>query len=106
MRIPEVVWEMAVRSAVECGLSKAASVLGLDYYMLRRRVAAVSEHSTQCGDQASPTFVELPRAVHAGVTECMIEFEGKHGGKMRIHLKGSEALDVASLGREFWSAES
>ncbi len=92
MRIPEVVWEMAVRSAVECGLSKAASVLGLDYYMLRRRVAAASEHSNRCGEQASPTLVELPRATLAGVPECMIKFEGKHGGKMRI-LVAIEATD-------------
>jgi hypothetical protein len=42
-------------------------------------------------------------AAPAGVTECVIELEGRCG-KMRIEWKGA-APDLASLGRMLWERE-
>lgn len=39
-RIPDELWSLAVKLADGHGLSRAASVLGLDYYSLKKRVAA------------------------------------------------------------------
>jgi len=39
-RIPDELWSLAVKLADHHGISRTASVLGLDYYSLKKRVAA------------------------------------------------------------------
>ena len=39
-RIPNQLWDLAVKLAVAYGLNRAASVLKLDYYSLKKRVEA------------------------------------------------------------------
>ena len=52
---------------------------------------------------AAPRFLELV-AAPAGVTECVIELEGRRG-KMRIEWKGAAAPDLAGLSRMLWERE-
>ena len=51
------------------------------------------------------TFVELPAPVQPGAGECILELEDPGGAKMRVHLKGVEAPDLAALSRSFWGGE-
>ena len=37
--------------------------------------------------------------------ECILELEDVAGAKMRIHIKGMEAPDLAALSRSFWGSE-
>jgi hypothetical protein len=76
-------------------------VLGLDYYALKKRLEACNGRSRR----VAPTFVELSPPPLASAGECIIEFENGLGARMRVHLKGHDAPDLASLGRCFWNAE-
>ncbi|MCP4201175.1 MAG: hypothetical protein GY769_04495, partial [bacterium] len=42
-RIPETLWQAAAEVAGECGVSKTAQALGLDYYGLKKRVCPSSK---------------------------------------------------------------
>ena len=99
-RIPEPLWNLAVKLAVAHGLNRTASVLKLDYYSLKKRVEVRSVAATS----ATPAFVEFspPRVTTA---EYVVEFEDGAGARMRIHLRGCDVPDLVALGRSFWSGE-
>lgn len=92
-RIPEALWEMAVRLAAKYGVHRTARSLKLDYYSLKKRVLA-AEGSPAKHESA---FVELP-SVLAPVPECVMEWEDG-AGTLRVHLKGYPAADIAAVGR-------
>ena len=98
-RIPDRLWNLAVKLADAHGLNRTASVLGLDYYALKKRVT-VSDTQAQ---SATATFVELAPPSVAVSGECSIEFEDGTGAIMRVYLKGCDAPDVVALSRSFWS---
>ena len=100
-RIPEPLWMLAIDLADAHGLHRTASVLGLDYYSLKKRAGS----SRGCGQRAAAAFVELSPPPLASAGECVVEFEDGLGARMRVHLKGYGAPDLASLGRSFWNAE-
>ena len=56
--------------------------------------------------EAAATFLELPAPVSAGASECIVELEDSGGTKMRLHLEGGAAPDVAALARSFWGVEA
>lgn len=104
-RIPANLWAAAVKAAGRYGLNPTAQALGLDYSALKKRVAAAgSEPASGNGSegQAVATFVELAPPVSSGVSECILELENAAGAKMRVHLKGVAAPDLAALSRSFW----
>jgi hypothetical protein len=74
--------------------------LGLEFNKLRSFVESGKTRRKKV--TAAPRFLELV-AAPAGVTECVIELEGRCG-KMRIEWKGA-APDLASLGRMLWERE-
>jgi len=41
-----------------------------------------------------------------GWPECIIELENPRGAKMRIHLQGAVAPDMATLSRSFWGIQA
>ena len=47
----------------------------------------------------------MPAAPWAGCGECTLELEDPGGAKLRVHLKGFEAPDLAALSRGFWQNE-
>jgi hypothetical protein len=98
-RIPQDLWDMAVGLARTHGVSRTATVLGLDYYSVRKRVeTAVAKPQVT----ASP-FVELPSPVRVG-KECRLELDNGTGATMRVHLVGYESADVEAVTRSFWDA--
>ena len=102
-KIPESLWQAAEELARQHGLYAVAHPLRLDYVRLKRRLEGDSKRGEK-KRVSSPGFVELIGA-HPAVAECMIEFESKSGGKMRIQWKGSGAPDWGSLLRAWREAE-
>ena len=100
-RIPGKLWSLAVKLARGHGLNRTASILGLDYYSLKKRVEARNSDSTS----VPPAFIELSPPPLAAPRECVIEFEDHSGASMRVHLRGCEVPDLVALGRSFWSGE-
>lgn len=100
-RIPDKLWSLAVKLVDGHGLNRTASVLGLDYYSLKKRVEARHSDSTS----VSPAFLELSPLPVAAPRECVIEFEDGSGASLRVHLRGGDASDLVALGRSFWSHE-
>jgi hypothetical protein len=114
-RIPEPLWTSAVKLAGAYGLCRTARALGLDYNALKRRVASADPHASPgqktaqqkpAAQETATAFVELVPSERAGLPECIIELEDPRGAKMRVHLKGVEAPDLAALSRSFWSVEA
>jgi hypothetical protein len=117
-RIPEPMWTAAVKAAGEYGVHKTAQALRVDYYALKKRVEGTGSlngtalHRTSDGRAMSAdgpavaTFVELAPPASVGSRECILELEDPGGAKMRVHLKGVEALDLAALSRSFWGVEA
>jgi hypothetical protein len=108
-RIPQSLWDLAVELAERHGVSRTAATLKLDYYSLKKRLAAkdaTAEEIRQPTDAPArrPAFVELSAAPFVTSGECLIEFESASGAKMRVHLKGREMPDLVALGRDFWEA--
>ena len=99
-RIPDRLWDVAVKLAVAHGLNRTASILKLDYYSLKKRVEAKNAASS-----ATPAFVELSPPPMTAAGECVVEFEDGAGASMRIHLRGCDVPDLVALGRSFWSGE-
>ena len=55
---------------------------------------------------AVATFVELASPAPASTRECILELEDPGGAKMRVHVKGVDAPDLAALSRSFWGIEA
>jgi hypothetical protein len=112
-RIPEPLWAAAVKSAAKYGIHRTVKALRVDYYALKKRVeqkAAIAGTQQEPAVTASKaaaeaTFLELPAAAWAGSGECTLDLEDAGGAKLRIHLKGFEAPDLAALSRSFWQSE-
>lgn len=104
-RIPEPLWQLASQLAADCGVSRTATLLGLDYYALRRRMESVvssappAQHAVE-----QPAFVELPGSTLASVGEYVLEFENAAGCKLRVHCQGGGVPDLVALGRSLWNA--
>ena len=103
-RIPDPLWASAVKLAARYGVHRTAKVLRVDYYALKKRVeeATASIASKAPAEVARGQFLELPAAHWGGSGECTLELEDAGGAKLRVHLKGFEAPDLAALSRSFW----
>jgi len=102
-RIPEALWRAAVEAAEECGVSKTAQTLGLDYYALKKRLESplvVSESEPAGGRE----FLEIP--LFASAPECVLEMVDAQGARLRIELRGSAAAHCETLAQALWSVAS
>ena len=98
-RIPQPLWDLAVRLAKVHGVSRTAAALGLDYYGLQRRTGAVAAPAPS----SNPAFVEMSAPILVG-KECRLEFDNGAGATLRVQLVGYDAADVEALSRSFWNA--
>ena len=114
-RIPEALWASAVRAATRYGLNPTARALGLDYYSLKKHVEAGASRGgsdrregakSAAGKIRRGEFIELAPVASAGSPECILELEHPGGAKMRVHLKGMPAPDLATLSRGLWGMET
>ena len=103
--MPARLWAMAARLAGEHTVARIARLARVDYYALRDRLDSVAVEPT-VKQENRPSFVELPAPLCAPSAECIVELEHPRGGRMRIHVKGAPAPDLAALSRSFWSLES
>jgi hypothetical protein len=105
-RIPDSLWEAAAKMARSYGVNRTAKALGLDYYSLKERAEAPATQGDSSFREASAdgvaTFWELPPPPVSSASECVLELEDADGAKMRVHLKGVPAPDLAALSRSFW----
>jgi hypothetical protein len=86
-------------------VSRTASVLRVDYYALKKRLqeqVASSHDVPKLGEL--PAFVELATPAPRTRGECLLELEDVDGAKMRVHLQGFEAPDLAALAQSFRGA--
>jgi hypothetical protein len=107
-RIPEPLWASAVKLAGRYGIHRTAKALRVDYYALKKRVegAPAATAGKTPVEVGGSRFLELPGAAWAGWGECTLELEDAGRAKLRVHLKGFEAPDLAALSRSFWQSES
>ena len=106
-RIPEPLWAAAAEMAREYGIHRTAKILRIGYYGLKKRVEVTAASSADVPSEGSvATFLELTAPATTGAAECILELEDAGGAKMRVHLKGMEAPDLAALSRSFWGVRS
>jgi hypothetical protein len=98
-RVPQALWQLAVRLASSHGVSRTAMALGLDYYGLKKQVAATAEHPPS---SSRPGFVELPAPVMVG-KQGLFELDNGAGATMRVQLVGYDAAEIEVLARSFWN---
>jgi len=107
-RIPDPLWDSAVKLAGVYGLHRTAKALRVNYYALKERVegeAASGVRDVPEGDGA--TFLELAAtglacSIPAGSCDCTLELEDADGAKMRVRLSGVATPDLVALSRSFW----
>ena len=99
-RIPQPLWDLAVRLVSRHGLSRTVTALGLDYYSLKKHVEAAGQQPPS----PSPAFVELPAPLVVS-KQALFELDNGAGATMRVQLLGYDAADVEALARRFWGAE-
>jgi len=106
-RIPDTLWASAVEAANACGIHRTAKALRLEYYSLKKRVGGEPAAAGNVAERSAvATFLELPPPAQATSCQCTLELESVGGAKMRVHLEGFEAPDLAALSRSFWDIES
>src|SRR5205814_8473083 len=78
-KLPEALWQVAVKLARQHGVYSVAHPLRLDYMGLKKRLGGASTRRQRRATK--PAFVEL---IAPGRTpeECVIEFESSGGGQM------------------------
>jgi len=108
-RIPDSLWDAAVKMADRYGLCRTARALPVEYYSLKKRM---DQQSTDRGIPPVPvqgiremgaatTFVELSPPLPAGACDCTLELEDADGSRMRVYLKTTVSPDLAALCRSF-----
>lgn len=98
-RIPEPLWDLAVKLTGQHGLNRTARTLKLDYYSLKKRVDVSGDQ----GEKNDSAFVEFPSPL-TPTPECVIELD-TNSGTFRVHLKGFSACDIATVGRSLRGAD-
>jgi hypothetical protein len=104
-RVPSALWALAVKVAATHGVSRTASVLGVDYHGLKQRVEQRRSAPPASLSAKKSEFVEVSLPPSTAPSECVIVLEDGTGARMRIHMKGCHAPDLTALGRSFWNAE-
>ena len=92
--LPESVWQAAVELARQHGIYAVAHPLRLDYTRLKQRLGGMPSPPRK---HKKPAFVELIGDGVAALPECVIEFESRSGGKMRIQWKAAVPPDWTGL---------
>jgi len=85
------------------GVNRTAKALSLDYYSLKERLdRQVGSSASKAGTAPEGPFVEVTPSMLAYPQECVIELESASGSKMRISVKGGDAVDLVAVGRALW----
>ena len=109
-RIPDSLWSRAAKAATTHGVSRVATMLRVNYNVLKKRVQQIvaiagdrpNALATPPGD-AVAQFVELASPMSA--CECTLEWEDTAGATMRVQLKGLGMPDLAAISQSFWNRQ-
>jgi hypothetical protein len=96
--IPKRLWAAAAAVAREHGINPTSKALHLEFKKLKEVVESVTPTKRKRTIRPVPQFVELMATAPTSNSECVIEWEGRHG-KMRIHCKGMTVADLGQLSR-------
>jgi hypothetical protein len=104
-RLPEALWQTAVKEARRHGIYMVALTLRLDYGNLQKRLggappqrrirssadrdADVRPQRRPVGGDSGAAFVELARSAGVGADEYVIEFESGAGPRMCVRWRGT-----------------
>ena len=104
-RVPEALWDEAVRVARVEGLHATARALHFNYKDLKNRIDLAAGSPEAGLDRTTFVEVQMP-AIPAVRVEgrVVVELLGSRGERMRIEADPG-ALDLAGLARTFWSRE-
>ena len=91
---------MAVDLAKREGMYQTARALRLDYAGLKKRI---ENHSPARRKRSTPppSFMEFIAPGAKPVTDCTVEVETVHGGKLRLNLKAVATTELVNLIRAF-----
>lgn len=105
-RIPEELWNAAIKAARVEGVHATCRALRLNAYSLQARMSAeLSEGRRETSETGA--FVELSMGqLGSGSGKTVVELEGPRGGRMRIDVTGTSPVDIVALAQAFWSRES
>jgi hypothetical protein len=81
-------------------VSRTSDALGVDYYSLKKRSAAIAPEAPSTG----PAFIELPAPTAVG-KHCLIELDNSAGARMRVQLAGYDAEEIKTLARTLWTTD-
>ena len=102
-RIPDGLWDEAVRAARRHGVHRVSRALGLDYSHLKRRCGGVALNRA-AATASAPVFVELDGSAAAEGLACLVELEKGNGTRMRICVRDTVAVDWGKLKEAFLGA--
>lgn len=96
-RLPEDVWESAVRLARGRDPDTVARALRLNPESLLRRLALAGDG--EAGSRRGPAaFVELAPVAEAAVSGgCRVELSGADGSRVSIHIADPRSVDLVAL---------
>lgn len=105
-RIPEELWDAAVRAGRRHGLNRVSRALSLDYYHLKKRSGLGKEKRSRA-DGSEQVFVEVASAA-TDVTDpnaaCVVELEKGNGVRMRICVRDAATVDWSRMKEAFLGA--
>ena len=104
-RVPDSLWASAAIMADAYGISRTATVLRVNYHVLKKRLGHKTAAS-RTGAEQEPRFIELAPFAPSSPCECLLELEDAGGAKMRVRLQGVGMPDLAALSQNFWNHPS
>ena len=102
-RIPEPLWESAVKLARVHGINAVAKGLRLDYYDLKRRLEAAGPGADTERNSLSPEFVEVRLPAAGELAGCTVKVEDRTGTRLTVELPGTCAEQIVEIARALWS---
>ena len=101
-KLPEPLWQAAVKLARQYGVYPVAHPLRLDYGRLKKQLGGTPTRQRRA---SKPAFVEFIAPGRTTPEEYGIEFESSGGSKMRIQWKSTAPPDWTNLLRAWRDAE-
>jgi len=105
-RIPTELWQTAIDLVGRHTVNEVARALKLNHRELKSRHEVQHPPAARPATSPTPRFVELPwSAASGGVTDCVLEVEGREGRKLRVTVRDEgSGLDVLALAKGLWEA--
>ena len=101
-RIPDELWEIALRCAEQSGVKCTAKHLKLNYERLSKRFKLKGLEESCAGEESS--FVEVPPLMCNDRMACKVELSDSKGSSMQIELQGGSISELSALAEVFYKS--